>query len=81
MDLSEDERLLLQKLSGDEEGLLKTKARPSEVVNRLAQKHVIVNVLTTTLSSPGTSGGTSIWRITDAGRALVESTSNADRSA
>ena len=72
MALSTAERQVLLQLCLDSDGLLRTKARPSLIVKRLAEIHAIANVLTTTLSSPGRGGGTSIWKITPIGRALIE---------
>lgn len=73
MELSDEERRLLLMVVRDEDGEIRTRARPSDLVQGLAKKKFIVNVLTTTLSPPGRVGGTSVWKITASGRALVES--------
>jgi hypothetical protein len=82
MMLTDDELKVLIALRDEPDGTLRTKARPTTSVKMLAEKHAIVNVLTTSLSGPGRNGGTSIWRLTETGRALIdEAHQDADRSA
>lgn len=76
MMLENDEKYLLARLREDPEGILRARARPSELIRRLEKKGAIANVLTTTLSPRGSRGGISHWKLTEKGRAMIDWASN-----